>query len=57
MDANATENDYAVCLECGAEDVWFRPHNEGCTEAGDIIVKAAPEWSGSAADLMKGEAC
>jgi hypothetical protein len=39
-------DDYAVCLECGAEDVWFIPHNEGCTEAGDIIVKAAPGWDG-----------
>lgn len=50
-----TENDYAVCLECEAEDVWFRSHNEGCTEAGDIVVKPAPEWGGSVADLMKDE--
>jgi hypothetical protein len=42
--------DYAVCLECGAEDVFFSSHNAGCTEAGDIITKQAPEW-----DLMSGE--
>lgn len=48
------ENDYAVCLECGAEDVWFRPHNEGCTEAGDIIVKSAPEWQ--TPNLLEAEA-
>lgn len=37
------EDDFAVCVECGAEDVFFLPHTDECTRTGDIIVKAAPE--------------
>lgn len=40
---DAPDADFAVCLECGAEDVLFLPHNADCTEAGDIVVKAAPQ--------------
>lgn len=30
------DDDY-YCVECGADDVLFVPHNPGCSEKGDIV--------------------